>query len=68
MLENGLQRVQRPSGIALGMSYEQVNRVVTESNLSPLPSPLLFSGHRPFDDRSNILLRQGFEHEHAAAR
>src|SRR2546426_12017871 len=64
VLEDGFGRVERAPSVALRVTYEQLDRIVTEAYLALLPSPLGLSVDRPPHDRPDVLRRQRLQHEH----
>src|SRR5207302_5129331 len=64
MLEHRLERVERPPRVPLRMSYEQVQGLLGELDLSPFPIPLSHFAHRVFDHGPYVGIGEGLEHEH----
>src|SRR2546427_969457 len=68
VLEDGFERVERAPSVALRVTYEQLDRIVTEAYLALLPSPLGLSVDRPPHDRPDVLRRQRLQYEHPTPR
>src|SRR2546422_5252106 len=68
VLEDSFERVDRAPSVALRVTYEQLDRIVTEASLALLPSPLGLSVDRPPHDRPDVLRRQRLQYEHPTPR